>query len=261
MNAGLQSSTMTTAIKTIGKILIVDDHVDLADNLAEILANAGYETLVEASAEAGLERISQGGIVALISDYRMPGTNGVEFIREIRRRGYHMPVVMISAFADDDTVMRARAAGAAEVLAKPVDIQKLTTLVATFGRKEALIYLVEDNRELADNLAEALRAHGHGATICGSVAEALLLTERPDAAVLDYRLPDGTGIDVAQALLARHADTPILFVSGFAGELQSHLDVPWGANAAKLEKPVNVELLLSWVAEVVKRGTSERPRR
>jgi DNA-binding NtrC family response regulator len=90
-----------------GKILIVDDHVDLADNLAEILENAGYQTVVADSAEAALDRLERNDVAALITDYRLPGLNGAELIVELRRRGLTIPAVVMSAFTDDRTIDKA----------------------------------------------------------------------------------------------------------------------------------------------------------
>jgi DNA-binding NtrC family response regulator len=244
-----------------GKILIVDDHLDLAENLAEILADAGYEAVTAASAEEGLERIAAGGIVGLITDYRLPGLNGVQLIQEARRRCGPLPTVVMSAYADDETIERARAAGAADVLSKPVALDRLLALVAGMSDGEGLILLVDDNRAFADDLAEILRAQGHSATICGSLAEVRALATSPTVAVLDYRLPDGTGVDVAKELLARNAGTQFLFISGHGGELQSRLGSEPALRSTQLEKPIDIERLLIWVAAALQRGTPASPRR
>ena len=252
---------MATAAASLGKILIIDDHVDLAENLAEILEGAGYEAVTASSAEAGLQRIASGGVVALITDYRLPGRNGVELIAELRRRGDHMPAVVMSAFTDDATVARARAIGAIDVLTKPVVLERLMSAVASMTKNDAIVLLVEDNRALAENFAEALNARGHGAVICGSLAEVRALSAAPRAAVLDYRLPDGTGVDVAEALLARNAGTRILFISGHAGELQADPRGEIAPGAARLEKPIDLDDLVAWVARALEHGAAERPRR
>jgi CheY-like chemotaxis protein len=127
-----------------GRILIVDDHVELAENLAEILEGAGYLTTVAASAEAGLEAVGRGDVLAVVTDYRLPGMNGAQLIAELRRRGILIPAVMISAFADDQAIARATAAALqnerwtaqdpslieAAQWEKPVEVEQLLTWVA-----------------------------------------------------------------------------------------------------------------------------------
>ena len=250
-----------TGPATGGKILVVDDHVDLAENLAEILADAGYEAITAPSAEAGLARLQVGDIVGLITDFRLPGLNGAQLITELRKSGNRIPAIVMSAFTDDETIDVARAAGAADVLPKPVQLDRLMGLVAGMQSGEPLVLLVDDNRQLAENLAEILRSHAHAATICGSLAEVKALSATPTVAVLDYRLPDGTGVDVAKDLLARNAGTRILFLSAYGAELDARLGNEPAMKAEQLEKPVNVQRLLGWVAEALGRGTATSPRR
>jgi len=245
------------------QILIVDDHADLAENLAEILAAAGYDAVTAPSAEAGLARIDAGGITALVTDYRLPGMTGAQLIAELRRRGDRMPAVVMSAFTDDETIGRARAAGAADVLAKPIDLDRLMRRVAEMTNGEAPVLLVDDNRALVEDLAEILRARGHAVTVCGSLAEVKALGAVPTVAVLDFRLPDGTGVDVAKTLLSRDPGARLLFLSGHPAELEAGLgqEPAVTGRAEHLGKPVDIERLLSWVAEALGHGTTAHPRR
>jgi DNA-binding response OmpR family regulator len=247
-------------VKQLGVVLIVDDHVHLAENLAEILESEGYQVDVADSAEAALARIEKGGVVALITDFRLPGMTGAGLIAKLRVGGCDVPALVMSAFTDDETIATARAAGAFDVLAKPIEIERLLALVDAMGSDERIVLLVEDNRELAENLAEILEARGHLVQVTGSMAEALAQTLRPQAAILDYHLPDGTGIEVAERLRAQYPAVRILFISGHTDELRDKLGGPL-AEAPRLEKPVNIGQLLIWVAAAVGQGTTERPHR
>jgi DNA-binding NtrC family response regulator len=117
---------------TVGAILVVDDNVELAENVVEILEVAGYEAVLAASAEAALLRVAQGGIGALITDFRLPGLTGAELIIELRRSGCRIPMAVMSAYTDAANVQRAEAAGALDVMPKPLDLGRLRRLVATF---------------------------------------------------------------------------------------------------------------------------------
>jgi DNA-binding NtrC family response regulator len=236
-----------------GKILVVDDHIDLAENVAEILEGAGYQTVIADSAEAALMRLEQGDIAALITDYRLPGKNGAELIGELRRRGDHMPAVVMSAFTDDRTIDNASRAGALEVLAKPLDLSKLFAVVEAMDSDETLVLVVEDNRELAQNLSEVLASRGLHSQITGTVAEALAVRPRPRAAIVDFALPDGTGVEVAERLRARDPGVNLLFVSGHTQQLEPLLLGPL-AQAAHMEKPVQIERLLEWLSEALGHG-------
>jgi DNA-binding NtrC family response regulator len=243
-----------------GAILVVDDHVALAENLAEILGDAGFRTVWADSAEAALECVAKGGITALITDYRLPGRSGAELIAELRRRGVDIPSVVMSAHTDDGTIELAEAAGALEVLSKPVDLDHLMTVVNHLGRGESTVLIVDDNCSLAENLADALRAQGHNVIVENSVTQALAQRGRPVVAVLDYRLPDGTGVEVAERLVARDPRIRVLFVSGHGDELGATLGGHL-AGAARMDKPVDVPELLALVAKAVSHGQTSRPNR
>lgn len=243
-----------------GTVLVVDDHVHLAENLAEILESVGYNVDVADSAEAALVRIDRGGVMALITDFRLPGLTGAGLIARLRVQGCEVPALVMSAFTDDETIATARAAGAFDVLAKPIEIDRLLSLVEAMGSDERVVLLAEDNRELAQNLAEILESRGHVVQVAGSMAEALAQTPCAQAAILDYRLPDGTGVEVAERLRALHPAVRVLFISGHTDELRDKLHGPL-AEAPRLEKPVDIGQLLKWVTTAVGHGKAERPRR
>ncbi len=115
------------------KLLLVDDHVELAENLAEILEDAGVTCEVADSAEAALERLAAEPFQGLITDFRLPGDSGLELIEQLRVRGGAIPSVLLSAFATDEVVRQAEAAGALMVLPKPVDVPRLIELVHQIG--------------------------------------------------------------------------------------------------------------------------------
>ena len=119
-------------MSTVGMILVVDDNVELAENLVEILEVAGHSAVLVSSAEAALLRVAQGGIGALITDFRLPGLTGAELMTELRRSGCAIPMAVMSAYTDSVSVQRAEAAGALDVLPKPLDLGRLRRLVATF---------------------------------------------------------------------------------------------------------------------------------
>jgi DNA-binding NtrC family response regulator len=244
-----------------GKILIVDDHIDLAENIAEVLETAGYQTVVADSAEAALVRLETGDVAAVITDYRLPGCNGAELIVEMRRRGLTIPALVMSAFTDERTMEHAQSAGALEFMAKPIDLKHLFQVMKAVDSGESVVLIVDDNRELASNLGEMLADQGFRPVITGSVAEALAARPRPRAAIVDFKLPDGTGVDVAERLQAQDPGIGLLFVSGHAEDLERSLSGRL-SQVQRLEKPLAIERLLEWVNRTMGQGgRAAHPRR
>jgi CheY-like chemotaxis protein len=109
------------------RVLIVDDNVGLAENIAEILEIDGYVTAVAASAEEALRKAAPPPDV-VVTDYRLPGISGTTLVRRLQQMGLDVHAIVISAFTDDETIADARDAGAAFV-AKPVDFQRLGEII------------------------------------------------------------------------------------------------------------------------------------
>jgi len=205
------------------RILIVEDDSDLAENLAEIVEGLGHEVEVAATAERALELVRSKPFHGVITDFRLPGKTGIELIRELRASGIAAPVVVVSAFMDFRMTEGAEEAGALDVVAKPVDIERLVELLAEFTHPRGDVLIVDDNQELAENIADALRERGLKPLIGDSGAAALAQRRLPRVAVLDLRLPDRSGIDLAQRLAARDPRIRILFMTGHAEELRDRL--------------------------------------
>lgn len=101
-------------------VLVVEDDEALRRALAFNLEAAGYRVRAYEAAEpllAGLDRTEAG---CLITDVRLPGMGGLELIRELARRGSHLPVVVVTGFADVPLAVEAMKAGAADLLEKPL---------------------------------------------------------------------------------------------------------------------------------------------
>jgi CheY-like chemotaxis protein len=110
-------------------ILVVDDNQELAENLVEILASTGRDAISVGSAEEALERIQRTPFNALITDYRLPGLNGAQLIRELRKAGKALPAAVISAYMDEPMLAAAQSVGAVGIFPKPIDIDHLLKLV------------------------------------------------------------------------------------------------------------------------------------
>lgn len=111
------------------RILIIDDNVNLAENIAEILQLDGYAAEVAASGEEALSKAASGQLDVVVTDYRLPDTNGAALLRRLREIGVQARAIVMSAYTDDQTIADAASAGAAFV-AKPVDLNLLGHAIA-----------------------------------------------------------------------------------------------------------------------------------
>jgi len=113
-------------------ILVVDDEPDVAELFRQRFRRetrqGTYVLHYAASGHEALERLSaeiQPELVAVLSDINMPGMDGLALLREIKTRWADLPVMMVTAYGDDERRRRAGEYGALEFITKPVDFDLL----------------------------------------------------------------------------------------------------------------------------------------
>ena len=113
-------------------ILVVDDEPDVADLFRQrFRREARQGTYVMHFADSGEEALDQLAdeiepeLIVILSDINMPGMDGLELLREIKQRRPELPVMMVTAYGDDERRRRAAEFGAFEFVTKPVDFDRL----------------------------------------------------------------------------------------------------------------------------------------
>lgn len=104
-------------------IMLVDDSATLLLSVSNILAKAGYHVEKSSNAEAALQKLGTGiKVDLLITDLNMPGMNGIEFIKEVRKLPQYrfMPILFQTTESQQAKRLEAKAAGASGWLVKPV---------------------------------------------------------------------------------------------------------------------------------------------
>jgi CheY-like chemotaxis protein len=116
----------------VRSILVVDDDADVAELFRQRFRRetrqGTYVLHYAASGEEALDRLSgeiKPELLAVLSDINMPGMDGLQLLAEIKQRRPDLPVMMVTAYGDDDRRRRAAEHGAAEFLTKPVDFDHL----------------------------------------------------------------------------------------------------------------------------------------
>src|SRR5690242_4306441 len=132
-------------------ILIVEDEAKMRRLLELNLGEQGFTTHAAADAEAGLKLLSQEKIDLVVTDFRLPGMNGLEFLQAIKRMNASLPVVMMTAYGSVESAVEAMKMGASDYVLKPFSLEEMTLVV----RKELDTHnLREENRSLREALGQ-----------------------------------------------------------------------------------------------------------
>ena len=113
------------------RVLFVDDELDMRLYLATVLRTAGYEASGARNAREALERARQAPPDLILMDVMMPVKDGLTATREIRRdpRWTKLPIITLTAKAMPDDQQKCIDAGANDYMSKPIDVDKLLSLV------------------------------------------------------------------------------------------------------------------------------------
>ena len=113
-------------------ILVVDDESDVTElfrqRFRHEVRQGTYAMHFANSGEDALGKLAGGvepTLIAILSDINMPGMDGLDLLGEVKRRYPALPVMMVTAYGDDERRRRAKELGAAEFLSKPIDFDRL----------------------------------------------------------------------------------------------------------------------------------------
>lgn len=231
---------------TLPRVLVVDDDVDIAANVSDILCEMGYTADVAHNGFEALELVDRNPYDLAILDFKMPDMDGAALYREIRLRQPRLVAIMVTAYADNDGVDRARAAGTWQVLRKPVDVDELLGFMEQ-ALNQPLVLVVDDDRDFCRNLWDILRENGFRVSTAHDLSEAQreLDTRNYDVLLLDLQLGQQRGDALLASIESVKPLPRTVLVTGYGREMQDVIErlLHQGVQGV-CYKPINVRELL-----------------
>ena len=196
------------------KILIVDDEKPTREVMAKILS-ASYECLLAPDAELALKSLAENPEIALlITDYKMPGKNGIELIKAAKENNPSLSCILVTAFGEIELAVAAMKDGADDFLTKPItDIAQMELRVAKALEKYALSKKVEELQREID-VRKGIDTFTGDSPAMERIYKLIRQSAKANASVL-IEGPSGTGKElVAKALhdLSPRASGPFIAV-------------------------------------------------
>jgi len=138
------------------KILLVDDETDFLEVMSERMSARGMEVTTAESALEALDQVEKGGFDAIVLDLMMPGMDGLETLKAIKRKRPELQVILLSGHATLEKGVEAMKLGAMDFVEKPADIDALTEKIHQ-ARAEKMV-LVE--KQMETKLKSIINARG-----------------------------------------------------------------------------------------------------
>ena len=206
----------------IQSILVVDDDAGLRESLQLLLEGEDYRVTTAEDGEAALEQLDAETVDLVLCDLRMPGIDGFDLIGQIHRKQPELPVILMSAYADDEVTVEAIQRGAYDAIAKPFQPSEILLQLRKVGERQKIL---RANEQLQRDVE---RAVGDRPIVAASkpMIELLEMLERTAAFKTTALLcgESGTGKEVlARAIHAqspRHAEP---FVAVNCGAIPENL--------------------------------------
>ena len=136
------------------KILVVDDDKNLLSVLKTILAEENNDVSTSSDGQTAIDLFRKSKFDLVITDLMMPGTNGLEVLREVRKIDSDILVILITGFASLETAVQAIREGAYDYITKPFKLDEIKIIVNNAREK---ILLMRENKNLILELQEAYK--------------------------------------------------------------------------------------------------------
>lgn len=233
------------------KVLVVDDNRLLAENIAEILEEEGFEARAAHGPLDALDIAEDYRFDVAVLDIRMPRMNGIALYRELAVSHPEATFVLMTAYSSDRRVIEALNAGVKAVLPKPIPLHDLLDLLPEPRDRGTPLLLLDDDPALREALSEVFEAQGWKPLECGDLACARrYLADGVGAAVIDVRLPDGEGTTLAREI-AQKSETPVVLITGYDPSPTEAIVEEIGPGRCRaISKPFDPEVLLRALEEL-----------
>jgi DNA-binding NtrC family response regulator len=195
------------------RVVVADDEASARSGLGTLLRDEGFDVILTEDGSAALAQVQESAPDILVTDLRMPGMDGIELLRRAREADPELIVVLMTAFAEVETAVRAMQEGAEHYLTKPLQIDELVLVLRRALDRRTL-------RNEATELRARLKEHLHFDNIVGAspaMQEVFDVVEQvaPTKASVLITGESGTGKElVAQAIhmASARANKPFVVV-------------------------------------------------
>lgn len=234
------------------KIMVVDDDPGMRFTLEAIMEDEGYDVTGVEDGHQAIRLAKETHFALIFMDIKMPGINGVDAYREIKKVSPGSVVVMMTGYSVPELIKEALEEGAYAVLYKPLAIEQVIDIVQAV-LKTSYVLVVDDEAVQRETLRSMLEERGHEVSEARDGKEAIsMVGEKHYRIVLmDIRLPGMDGFAAFEKIRKIDPQVKIIFITGFALEGPAREALMAGACSVLL-KPVDPEALFTLMKSITR---------
>ena len=234
-------------------VLIVDDLQNIRLTLGGILEDEGHNVVTVEDGYQAIEAVKKAHFDAIFMDIKMPGINGVETYREVKRIDPRAAVIMMTAYSVEDLVKEALEEGAYKIVYKPFDIDKIMSIVKELPHEKIRILVVDDRFADRETLKAILEDKGYRVATANDGAEAIEAAKEKhyDIIFLDVKLPDIDGVETFMQIKRINPTATVIMMTGYTEEDLVKRALGEGAYTC-LYKPFDVEKVITLVETIAR---------
>jgi len=234
-------------------ILVVDDLKSSRLTLGGILEDEGHNVVLAENGYQAIEAAKQIPFDLIFMDIKMPGINGVQTFREVKKINPQTAVIMMTAYSVEDLIREALEEGAYAVVYKPFDMEHIVSIIETALHK-TLILVVDDYFADRETLKAILEEKGYRVATAKTGAEALgrVKEKHFDIIFLDIRLPDIDGIQIFEQVKTVDPEVAVIMMTGYSEEELVRRAISQGAYTC-IYKPFDIEKIMTVVGGISQR--------
>ncbi len=232
-------------------ILVVDDLRSMRLTLGGILEDKGYNVMAVEDGYRAIDEVRKRHFDAIFIDIKMPGIDGVQTFREIKKIDPDTTVVMMTAYSVEELVKEALEEGAHAIIYKPFDISMVIAIIEELLVQKTLVLVVDDHFADRETLKTILEEKGYRVATAADGTEAIdmVKSQHYDIIFLDVRLPDMTGFETFEQVKKIDPQTAVIMMTGYAEEDLVRSAIGSGAYAY-LYKPFDMKKVITLVEAV-----------
>lgn len=213
-------------------ILVVDDNQDLLETFAMILKRRGFYVQTAVNGSSAVDKFKEHKFDVTLMDIVMPEMNGVDAFKKIKEIQPQAPIILMTAYSDEELLQNARDEGIRQIIHKPIRIDQLIELINDIAGDQPIL-VVDDDADICDTLTKILESQGYSVQTAGSGEEAVSMSKDKtfQMAFIDVKLPNIDGLETLLRLKEINPDILVIMMTGFRNEVKEALDKAQAASA------------------------------